>query len=53
MQQPPYPSLTPTWHNDTYPAIDPLSPELRQTGKTVVITGAVSWPEFRMMALLR
>lgn len=39
--QPPYPSPVPTWHNDTYPAINPLNPSLAQTGKTVVITGAV------------
>ncbi|KAI1775368.1 putative NADP(+)-dependent dehydrogenase [Hypoxylon cercidicola] len=40
--QPPFPSPTPTWHNDTYPAISPQRPELSTTGKTVVITGAGS-----------
>jgi hypothetical protein len=40
--QPPYPSFTATWHNDTYPAIDPTQAELSQAGKTVIITGAVS-----------
>ncbi|CAG8975655.1 hypothetical protein HYALB_00008414 [Hymenoscyphus albidus] len=40
--QPPFPSFTPTWHNDTYPAIDPTKKELSQTGKTVIITGAGS-----------
>ena len=36
-----YPSLTKTWYNDSYPAIDPNKrPELAQKGKTVVITGA-------------
>ncbi|KAF2199993.1 NAD(P)-binding protein [Delitschia confertaspora ATCC 74209] len=40
--QPPYPSFTPTWRNDVYPAIDPTQPELSQAGKTVIITGAGS-----------
>lgn len=44
--QPPYPSITPTWHNDTYPAIDPSNDELSQQGKTIVITGAVSTNEY-------
>ncbi|KAF2638879.1 NAD(P)-binding protein [Massarina eburnea CBS 473.64] len=40
--QPLFPSPVPTWHNDTYPAIDPSSPELSQAGKTVIVTGAGS-----------
>jgi hypothetical protein len=40
--QPPFPSPTATWHNDTYAAIDPSKPEFNQAGKTVIITGAVS-----------
>jgi NAD(P)-dependent dehydrogenase (short-subunit alcohol dehydrogenase family) len=40
--QPPFPSPTATWHNETYTAIDPSNPELSQAGKTVVITGAGS-----------
>ncbi|RAH45380.1 SDR family NAD(P)-dependent oxidoreductase [Aspergillus brunneoviolaceus CBS 621.78] len=40
--RPPLPSVTPTWHNDTYPAIAPTRPELSMTGKTVIITGAGS-----------
>ncbi|TVY37691.1 Short chain dehydrogenase [Lachnellula subtilissima] len=40
--QPPFPSITPTWHNDVYPAIDPSNSELSQAGKTIVITGAGS-----------
>ncbi|KAF1960376.1 hypothetical protein CC80DRAFT_523451 [Byssothecium circinans] len=39
--QPPVPSPVPTWHNDTYPAINPAAPELSQAGKTVIITGAL------------
>ena len=32
--------MTKTWHNDTYPAVDPRQrPELSLKGKTVVITG--------------
>ncbi|KAL4986838.1 hypothetical protein BDW68DRAFT_197814 [Aspergillus falconensis] len=38
--QPPFPSLTTTWHNESYPAISPLRPELSAAGKTVVIIGA-------------
>lgn len=38
--QPPLPSATPTWRNDTYAAISPSKPELSASGKTVVITGA-------------
>jgi hypothetical protein len=40
--QPPFPSYTATWHNDTYAAIDPAKKELNKAGKTVIITGAVS-----------
>ncbi|PVI01574.1 NAD(P)-binding protein [Periconia macrospinosa] len=40
--QPPFPSFTSTWHNDTYAAIDPTKPDLSQTGKTIIITGAGS-----------
>lgn len=40
--KPPFPSETPTWHNDVYPAISPQRPELSAAGKTVVITGAGS-----------
>lgn len=36
------PSLTNTWHSDTYAAISPLRPELSAKGKTVIITGAGS-----------
>lgn len=39
MAAPPWPSPTKTWHNDTYPAIDPTRPELSLAGKTAVITG--------------
>ncbi|KAI9698072.1 MAG: hypothetical protein M1820_007580 [Bogoriella megaspora] len=38
--KPPVPSLTPTWHNDVYPSIDPKNPQLAQVGRTVVVTGA-------------
>lgn len=31
--------LTPTYHRDTYPAISPTNPSLRQAGKTILITG--------------
>jgi NAD(P)-dependent dehydrogenase (short-subunit alcohol dehydrogenase family) len=37
--QPPFPSVTPTWHNAPYPSIDPSQPNLSVTGKTVLITG--------------
>ena len=40
--KPPLPSAAPTWHNDTYPSISPLRPELNVSGKTILITGAVS-----------
>jgi NAD(P)-dependent dehydrogenase (short-subunit alcohol dehydrogenase family) len=36
---PPFPSLTSTWHSQSYPAIDPLRPELSAKGKVVVVTG--------------
>ena len=35
-----FPSLTKEWHSKSYPAIDPLRPEMSQKGKVVVITGA-------------
>ncbi|KAL7809061.1 hypothetical protein V8C26DRAFT_412329 [Trichoderma gracile] len=40
--QPPFPSATANWRNDTYAAISPERPELSASGKTVVITGAGS-----------
>ncbi|MCJ1247044.1 hypothetical protein MMC30_004255 [Trapelia coarctata] len=40
--QPPLPSATPTWHNDTYPALSPSRPEVSVAGKTIIITGAGS-----------
>ncbi|OLN85285.1 Short-chain type dehydrogenase/reductase [Colletotrichum chlorophyti] len=40
--QPPLPSITPTWHNDSYDAISPARPELSAAGKTVVVVGAGS-----------
>jgi hypothetical protein len=39
--RPPYPSLTLTWHNDIYPAIESSTQALNQDGKTIIITGAV------------
>lgn len=38
----PFPSLTKTWHTESYPAISPTRPELSTDSKTVVITGGVS-----------
>ncbi|PVH83208.1 oxidoreductase [Cadophora sp. DSE1049] len=35
----PFPSPTPTWHDNTYPALSPSRPELSTKGKTVLITG--------------
>lgn len=35
----PFPSPTPTWHNNTYPSLSPTRPELSAKGKTVVVTG--------------
>lgn len=43
--QPPMPSATATWHNDTYPAISPSRPEVSAKGKTIVILGSVSHPK--------
>ncbi|OHE90561.1 short chain dehydrogenase [Colletotrichum orchidophilum] len=40
--QPPLPSITPTWRNDTYEAISPSRPELSAAGKTVIVAGAGS-----------
>ncbi|KAK6223774.1 short chain dehydrogenase [Colletotrichum tabaci] len=40
--QPPLPSITPTWRNDTYDAISPSRPELSAAGKTVIVVGAGS-----------
>ncbi|KAK1728629.1 hypothetical protein CaCOL14_000167 [Colletotrichum acutatum] len=40
--QPPLPSVTPTWRNDTYDAISPSRPELSAAGKTVIVAGAGS-----------
>jgi short-subunit dehydrogenase involved in D-alanine esterification of teichoic acids len=34
-----FPSLTATWHNTTYPAIDPTQSHLSVKGKAVLITG--------------
>lgn len=35
----PFPSPTPTWHNNTYPTLSPSRPELSAKGKTILITG--------------
>ncbi|XDG05841.1 hypothetical protein ABKA04_005456 [Annulohypoxylon sp. FPYF3050] len=40
--QPPFPSPTPTWHNDNYPAISYTSKNLTHKGETVIITGGGS-----------
>ncbi|GJC89716.1 short chain dehydrogenase citE [Colletotrichum liriopes] len=40
--QPPLPSITPTWRNDTYDAISPSRPELSAAGKTVIVAGATA-----------
>ncbi|RYP75173.1 hypothetical protein DL769_003869 [Monosporascus sp. CRB-8-3] len=40
--EPPFPSLTLTWHNDVYPAIEYTNKSLSHKGETVVITGAGS-----------
>ncbi|KAI1120095.1 short chain dehydrogenase [Nemania abortiva] len=40
--QPPYPSLTPTWHNDVYAAIEYTNSKISHNGEVVVITGAGS-----------
>lgn len=34
-----YPSFTPTYHHNQYPAIDPTQPSLNCSGKIVLITG--------------
>jgi NAD(P)-dependent dehydrogenase (short-subunit alcohol dehydrogenase family) len=39
MSTPPFPSVTKTWHNASYPAIDPSRLELSVTNKTVLVTG--------------
>ncbi|PYH87416.1 putative NADP(+)-dependent dehydrogenase [Aspergillus ellipticus CBS 707.79] len=40
---PPLPSLTPTWHNTSYPSISPTRPDLSAANKTIIIiTGAGS-----------
>ncbi len=36
---PAFPSVTATWHNTTYPAIDPTQSHLSVKGKAVLITG--------------
>ncbi|KAF2468316.1 short chain dehydrogenase, partial [Lindgomyces ingoldianus] len=40
IMKPPYPSLTPTWHNDVYPAIEYSNPNVSHEGHTIIITGA-------------
>ncbi|KAL2833847.1 hypothetical protein BDW59DRAFT_179494 [Aspergillus cavernicola] len=40
--QPPFPSFTTVWHNESYSDISPTRPELSAAGKTVIITGAGS-----------
>ncbi|KAK8119870.1 NADP(+)-dependent dehydrogenase [Apiospora kogelbergensis] len=40
--QPPFPSLTPTWHNDIYPEIEYTSAGVTHKGETIIITGAGS-----------
>lgn len=35
-----YPSFTPSYHHDQYPAIDPTQPALDCSGKVILITGA-------------
>ncbi len=39
MAQPLFPSFTPTYHHDQYPAIDPSQPSLDCSTRTVLITG--------------
>ncbi|KAK5136468.1 hypothetical protein LTR08_003113 [Meristemomyces frigidus] len=39
MSQPLYPSFTPTYHHDQYPAIDPTNPRLDCSDKFILITG--------------
>lgn len=38
----PFPSMTATWHNDTYPSIDPTHAEMSVVGKKVIVTGGGS-----------
>ncbi|KAK8135352.1 short chain dehydrogenase protein [Apiospora sp. TS-2023a] len=40
--KPPFPSLTPTWRNDIYPAIEYTAGDVTHHGETIVITGAGS-----------
>lgn len=40
MAQPLYPSFTPTYHHDEYPAIDPTQPGLDCSSKIILVTGA-------------
>lgn len=40
---PPLPSLTTVWHNDTYSVISSFRPEISAAGKTVIIAGAISY----------
>lgn len=40
--EPPLPSITPTWHNDVYDAIEYTNPAVSHNGETVIITGAGS-----------
>jgi NAD(P)-dependent dehydrogenase (short-subunit alcohol dehydrogenase family) len=37
--KPPFPSVTPTWHNAPYDAIAPTQPAVSASGKTVLVTG--------------
>lgn len=38
----PFPSFTKTWHNASYPSIDPSNPSLSAKGKKIIITGGGS-----------
>ncbi|KAK7996564.1 hypothetical protein PG989_004604 [Apiospora arundinis] len=40
--QPPFPSPTPTWHNDIYPDIEYTAGGVSHEGETVIVTGAGS-----------
>lgn len=40
--QPPMPSATAKWYNDTYSSISTSRPELNAKGKTIIIIGSVS-----------
>ncbi|MCJ1369243.1 hypothetical protein MMC20_000453 [Loxospora ochrophaea] len=35
-----FPTLTTTWHNDTYPAISPTNPSLSVSNKRIIVSGA-------------